>query len=206
MARRLPPPMEFPIEDLAGFGFLDNVLDPEMLREAVQLGIGGAGAAVTYSLIVENVRLAKRHKDGKVIKDEKDQTVKERWFNKPWKRILLAGVVGVGGGALGWRYGKRELARGVMASMAGVMGVEIKGAIQQGLQKCDGAVDGTDYDAEAALNAFFATPEEQDLLNAPPMDVEQLSSAFTRRQNGQAVGDVEVEDEDQLSDVGQWVT
>ncbi len=194
------------LEDIdEGWGFLEGpFFDPVMLKEAGKIAAGGALAAVGYGLIT-----------AKVKKDD------EPIFNEPWKRMALLVGLGVGGGRVLWDK-QRDIARGMIGAVGGLLGVEaIKmfttdktsgkhllsgGALGMLGQNSESAEDvdllsglGNDEDVESEVSVD-ALPEEAQLLGLGQASVTEQSRLFGLDQTSVS------ERDPSLSDVGSWIS
>ena len=195
----LPPPLDMPPMDeemMEDLGFLDaQLVDPEMLRASMSSGAGGAVGAVVWSLAVTK------------IKDKADQPL----INTALRRGGLALALGlVGGRALWGAPGARtrDMAKGLMGAMGGIIGVEVVTALttkKTALSGINFSGFGQDEEeTEAALASFGQSlPEEQALLNGMgQVDVEQISR---QRPYIDGMDQVDVEEGRATPGIGSWI-
>lgn len=204
-------------------GFLSDPLgklfDPRMLREAAAGMAGGGATGAVYTGLIGLVKINRTQKDanGNPIKDESGKVVKakEFFFDKPWKRVLLAAGLGLGGGALLWQK-EREASKGVMYSASGMIGAEIADWIVRKVQSSkagDSAGDGAtagfgeDREAEAALSNLLGTrglralPEEQEIAGL----ASSTSVETERMVNGRQLAGAEAIEVEDGPGLGSWI-
>ena len=190
MAKSLPP-MDFPpLDDYdEGWGFLDGpILDPELIREAPFVAGGGALATVAYGLLTAKANVTQKDDKGVVIKTDDGKEYKATWFDKPWKNLLGAVVIGVGGSRLAWDH-QKDVARGILGAMGGQIAIELVrqftgkskdgepvmfkgrqenlfsgGALGEDYYLSEGEDEDDDY-ASAMAELASAEPEDRNLLS-----------------------------------------
>ena len=110
---------------------LAALFDPEMLRGSLAAFGGGAAGGVAYGLTLKYAPA--------VVTD------------KAWKRLGLAGLLGLVGGALGYRFGQKDVAKGFMGALGSEAATEALGLAGFSLKGLSALGAEDDADPEAAL-------------------------------------------------------
>lgn len=189
MARELPPPMDFPpIEDYDDdLGFFEQLIDPEMLKESVVNAGGGALGGVVYQqlALIEVERT-----------DEKTKVkTKGPWLDKPWKKIGVAALLGLGGGRALWNQ-QRDLAKGHLGAMGAVVATEFVTWVTT--KKDDKKNSGTkENDGLFGYQRQLGGAQHHQLMGGRFREVDV--------EDEPTFAEVEVEDEVALGDIASWI-
>lgn len=190
MAQALPPPMDFPpIEDYDDdLGFFEQLVDPEMLKESVVNAGGGAIGGVIYQQLV-GIEVERTDEKTKV-------KTKGAWLDKPWKKMLAAGLLGLGGGRALWNQ-QRDLAKGHLGAMGAVLSTELVAWATSEAKKKNGETPGADADGLYGFQNQLAGAQHNQLMGGGmrEVDVEEEPT----------FAEVEVEDEVELGDIASWI-
>ena len=176
--------MDFPpIGDLEDVGFLNNLLDPEMIKESLVAVGGAAVTTVAYTELVNRV--------GAV-------------GDKAWKRMLLSAVIGFGGGRLLWDR-NRSLAYGVMSAMGSQLGMEVWGQVQihllkQGTKNAADAIKAMQEAAGAGAGTNGLNAFGNDLaLSMGDVLIDESDDLTRGESHRRAFADVSVEEEQEFA-------